>query len=226
MPRKIYDKAIKTAFTKAAKDARAAGKTWDEAFTAAHTAGYTGTVGSLTKMLTAPKGKKAGSKKAAAPVLAERKLTPAIELPAPEAVVAAASAEPKPKGRPKATAKPASAKKRGPHLYDEATKAAIIKAAFDARSAGKTWSEALDAAKAAGYRGQQLALSFFVKHATKPAKKPGRPAGKRLGRPATTVAATAVSGPDDLMETIDRVVKARVRAALDQALAVLRQAQG
>jgi len=50
--------------------------------------------------------------------------------------------EPAKRGWPKRKA-PASGRKRRRHFYDEATKAAIVSAALEARKAGKKWPDAL-----------------------------------------------------------------------------------
>ena len=57
MPRKTYDPKVKAAFMDAAREARAAGKSWAEAFDAAKNAGYTGSLGGLGQMFLAAAGK-------------------------------------------------------------------------------------------------------------------------------------------------------------------------
>ena len=51
MAAKTYPPEIKAGFIKAARDARASGRTWDQALTAAKSAGYSGSVGGLCQML-------------------------------------------------------------------------------------------------------------------------------------------------------------------------------
>ena len=179
MPRKGYDKAIKSAFLQAATAARAAGQPWVDAFKAAEGAGYTGTLGGIKRMFHEMKGKKPGRKP----------------------------------GRPKGSV---SAKKRGNRLYGEATKAAIVNAALEARKAGKKWREALEAAKAAGYRGNISSLIGLISYAGKTARKPGRPAKK----------AQLSGGLGPVQEVIERLVKEQVRAALDQAIEELEKVRG
>jgi hypothetical protein len=112
-------------------------------------------------------------------------------------------------GRPKGSK---SARKRGDRFYDDATRAAIVKAAREARQAGKKWRQALEAAKAVGYRGGVISLIGLVRRGGKAAKKPGRP-GKQ-----------AASGLGTVQELIERLVKERVRAALARAIAELEKA--
>ena len=119
------------------------------------------------------------------------------------------------RGRPKKKA-PAVVRKRRRNFYDEATRSAIVNAAIGARKSGKKWPEALKAAKRAGYRGGLIALTGFVTRAGKTARKPGRPARK----------AQAVGGLEPIQEIIERLVKERVRAALDRAITELERARG
>jgi hypothetical protein len=130
---------------------------------------------------------------------------------------------PKPVGRPRAARAPAPAA-RATRLYDEATKAAIMRVARDARAAGKTWAETLREAKAAGYRGGMIALVGFVKKGAGTRKKPGRKPGRK---PALKVPAMRARGADlaDLQTVLDGIVKERIGAAIDRVLAVLRQAR-
>jgi len=109
------------------------------------------------------------------------------------------------RGRPRKKG-PAAARERRRHFYDEATRAAIVNAALEARKAKKRWPEALQAAKAAGYRGGVIALMGFVTRAGKTARKPGRPAGQKA------------SGLEPIQEIIERLVKERVTAALGKAI--------
>ena len=181
MPRKGYDQATRSAFLQAVAAARAAGQPWVDAFKVAREAGYTGTLGGITKMFREMKGggKKPGRKP----------------------------------GRPKGSL---SAKKRGNRLYDDASKAAIVNAALEARKAGKKWRQALEAAKVVGYRGGLISLIGFVNRPGQVARKPGRPAKK----------AQVVGGLEPIQEIIERLVKERVRAALDRAIGELEKVGG
>jgi hypothetical protein len=114
--------------------------------------------------------------------------------------------------------------------YSANTKAAIIKATLDARSADKTWAQAHAIAKQEGYKGNVLCLIKLINRKNS-AKKLGRPAkvtttgldsvnvvAKKRGRP-TKVAAT---GLDTVEAIVRRVVQQRVDAALDKAIAALK----
>ena len=181
MPRKTYDAATKSAFLQAVISARAAGQPWVDAFKAAKEAGYTGTLGGISRMFREmkSKGKMPGRKP----------------------------------GRPKGSK---TVHRRGNRLYDDAAKAAIVNAALEARKAGKKWAEALEAAKAVGYRGGLISLIGFVNLPGQVAKKPGRPAKK----------AKVVGGLESIQEIIERLVKERVGAALDRAIAELEKVLG
>jgi hypothetical protein len=72
MPKTVYDAKTKTAIVKAAQAARADGKTWMQAFDAAKTVGYKGSLQGITKMIRdvenkagKPKGKPGRPPKAA-----------------------------------------------------------------------------------------------------------------------------------------------------------------
>ena len=69
MARVSYESAVKDAFMKAAANARAAGKTWNEAFVCAQKAGYKGSASTLQKLVraqpVAPKKAPANYKNAA-----------------------------------------------------------------------------------------------------------------------------------------------------------------
>lgn len=107
--------------------------------------------------------------------------------------------------------------------YDAATKAAIVKAALEARKEGKKWPEALVAAKAAGYRGGLISLMLFVKGAGKAARRPGRPAkaapapAKKRGRPAKAKA------PAPVVTALDPVAAQYLVSAIDKAIAELQK---
>src|SRR5476651_784434 len=119
----------------------------------------------------------------------------AIE-PASAAVIEPTTAAPKQRGR------------KSP--YDAETKAAILKAAADARGAGKSWADALDAAKAVGYKGSLQYLmktardsgAVKVKARRKRRKTSAAPAVKVAkrgpGRPAKVAAAANAAGFGDI----------------------------
>ncbi|MGD0088687.1 MAG: hypothetical protein ABSE73_02100 [Planctomycetota bacterium] len=102
------------------------------------------------------------------------------------------------------------------HVYDEATRAAIVNATLEAQKAGKKWPEALQAAKTAGYQGGLIALTGFVTRTGKPARKPGMPAKK----------AQVAGGLEPIQEIIERLVKEQVKVAIGRAIAELEKARG
>jgi hypothetical protein len=215
MPRKVYDESVKAAFMKAAADARAEKQPWAEVFKAAAAAGYTGTLQGIKRMLRPAKPTKAGRKTTA------KRATPA----APMEAAASEATRPTPTKRgPKAKLK-AGRRKRAGRLYDATTRAAILKAATSARAAGKTWRKALDAATSAGYRGGVVSLMLFVRAAAKSARKRGRPAGKAVsvGKATKAKRAAPAEGLESVQQIIDGIVNNRVQAALDKAIAALKQ---
>jgi len=116
-------------------------------------------------------------------------------------------------------------KRTGGLRYDTATKAAIIQAAVAARKAGKTWPQALEAAKAAGFRAKVPRLIRFVQSASQAARKPVRKAAAKT-RPAKAAAPAAPASDLKVLEaTLSGIVTQRVRAVLDDAIAVLQRAR-
>jgi len=103
--------------------------------------------------------------------------------------------------------------------YDPKTKAAIVEAALAARKAGKTWAEAFQAGKEAGYNGSRLGLEQMVRKAS--GKVPGR-----RGRPARAQAPEAAGGIPSVEALVEKIVEDRVRAVLDKAIADLKRARG
>ena len=220
MARNTYAPETRTAIIEAAKQARAAGKPWDEALAAAKAVGYSGTADGIEQMLR----RLAGGKKTAVRRVKQPKTAKQSRKPA------------------KVSKKAASGAKR----YDEATKTAIINAATDARAAGKTWAEAFSAAKKAGYTGSLQGISKMIENEQKKAEK----AKRGLGRPKTKIAAkrgpgrplmlkakrgpglppkakqVEISGLSGVEAVIEQVVNERLNAAIDQAIAVLEQAKG
>ncbi|MCY3019593.1 MAG: hypothetical protein NTW87_11265 [Planctomycetota bacterium] len=94
-----------------------------------------------------------------------------------------------------------------------------------ARKAGKKWSEALQAAKAAGFRGKGPRLIRFVQSASKAAKKPVRKAVPKA-RPAKAAAPAAPASDLKVLEaTLSGIVRQRVKGVLDAAIAVLQRAR-
>jgi hypothetical protein len=106
--------------------------------------------------------------------------------------------------------------------YDPATKAAIVEAASAARKAGRSWSEAFQAAQAAGYGGSQHGLEQMVRKAggRKPGRR-GRPPGSK-NKPRGAVGGEFPS----IGAMIEKTVQERVRAALDRAIAALKNELG
>ncbi len=127
----------------------------------------------------------------------------------------------------------AAPKKRGRQSpYDAEAKAAILKAAADARAAGKSWAEALDAARAAGYKGSLQYLmktareSGVVKMKTRRKRRNTsaavsvKSAKRKPGRPAK-VATVVGTGLVDIEKIVAAMVGSRVAAAIGQAVAAL-----
>ena len=115
-------------------------------------------------------------------------------------------------------------KRTGGLRYDAATKAVIVKAALAARKAGKTWPQALEAARAAGFRAKVPRLIRFVQSASKAAKKAVRKAARKARAPRTAAPARG-SGLKVLESTLGKIVEDRVRTALDKAIAALQRAR-
>ncbi|HEY3322498.1 MAG TPA: hypothetical protein VGP72_18700 [Planctomycetota bacterium] len=110
--------------------------------------------------------------------------------------------------------------------YDKKVKAAIIAATTAARSEGKSWNDAFKAAKDAGYTGSRGGLEQMIRNAAlkskkQAVKKPGRPAGKRRGRPPMQ----APAGLDAVQQIVERTVRQQVNAAIDRAVAALEQSK-
>ena len=108
-------------------------------------------------------------------------------------------------------------------LYDPKTKAAFLNAARKARRAGKTWAQAHADAKAAGYQGNAISLYQMLRAKS---KKAGKKAGKRRGRkPGPKGKVGRPKGVGSIEAMIDRLVRERVNAVLDKAIAVLVKAK-
>ena len=130
--------------------------------------------------------------------------------------------------------------------YDPKVRAAFIAAAKAARIEGKPWAEVFTAAKKAGYTGT---LQGIVKLLRDVAKKTGEPVGikwrkRKAGRKAAAVAAKVAAaatpvtrgpgrprknatpvpaGNGSIEQMVAQLVSVRVRAALDEAIAVLQE---
>jgi hypothetical protein len=115
--------------------------------------------------------------------------------------------------------------------YNPKTKAAILEAATAARRARKTWKQAFEAAKEAGYTGSVQALVKMMRAAGKVRGRRGRKAGRGPvaalvlvkrgpGRPAK-----ATAGLGSIESMINKLVKEQVNGALDKAIAVLEKAK-
>ena len=115
--------------------------------------------------------------------------------------------------------------------YDPETKAAIIKATADARSAGKTWADALDAAKSAGFKGSlpYLMKTAQTSGAVKVRRMRRRKAGAltsakgKPGRPAKKVGLNG-SGLGAIDTIVEQMVESRVSAAMKRAVVTLEKA--
>ena len=152
----------------------------------------------------------------------KKKTAKAIEAAEPASAVATepTTAAPKQRGR------------KSP--YDAETKAAILKAAADARGAGKSWADALKAAQAAGYKGSLQYLmktardSGAVKVKTRRKRRKTsavaavKVAKRGPGRPAkVATVAHAGAGLGDIEKIVAAMVEVRVAAAIGQAVAAL-----
>jgi hypothetical protein len=110
--------------------------------------------------------------------------------------------------------------------YNPRTKAAILEAAREARASGKTWEQAFEAAKEKGYTGSTPALVKMVNYSG--GRKPGRPRGRKRGRKPgrKPFALTRTStGLNSIEAMVDNLVKQRISAVLDKAIAVLQAAK-
>jgi len=106
-------------------------------------------------------------------------------------------------------------------VYKPDVKAAILATVRKALGSGKSWPQAYEAAKALRYTGKLHSLqAMYYKRG-----KPGRKA-TRKARPARAAAPAAPAGDlKSLESTLSKIVKDRVRAVLDDAIAVLQRAR-
>ena len=194
---KRYDPKTKDSIMKAATEARAAGKSWSEAHAAAKAAGYKGSPEGLDVMIRNAKDK-AGKAKSA----------PAAKASPTKPTTAKAS-----------TPKPLIAKR-----YDPKTKAAIKLAANSARSQGKTWAAAHSAATEAGYKGGVQGLVKMIRAAKKKPKASPVATTKPSTKPTIFSKSPPTEGYDPVRKMIDQIVKQKVRAVVEKAIAELRKA--
>jgi hypothetical protein len=107
--------------------------------------------------------------------------------------------------------------------YHPKTKAAILSTVKEKLESGKPWKDAFEAGKKAKYTGSEAALKkmyYANKPKTAKAKKPGRKARTaKVGRPA------AHSDMSSIQATLNAIVQKRVRAAFDDAIAMLQAAR-
>ncbi|HEY3322047.1 MAG TPA: hypothetical protein VGP72_16390 [Planctomycetota bacterium] len=225
-----YSPETKAKIVEAVIETRKTGS-WKDAHAAARKIGYKGGLDSLIQFMK-------GVKKAAKKVASEKKAAPAKASSAPAVPTVAQEAAPMPpkpaakKAKPKAQAKPAAtvaAPKAPAKRYDAKTKAAIIDATIAARKGGRTWNDAFKAAQKAGYTGTRPGLEQMIRNAKlgkasqRPAVKSGRPAGKRRGRPP--MQAKAPAGLESISQIVAQTVRQQVNAAIDMAIAALKQAR-
>jgi hypothetical protein len=121
--------------------------------------------------------------------------------------------------------------------YSPKVKAKFIAAASAARSAGKPWAVAFSAAREAGYKGSLQGITKLLRDAGKTGKAAGKAAGKRRGRkPGRKPMAVVTRGSGRPLNVntetggiealVAKVVKDRVGAILEKAIAMLEQAKG
>ena len=112
------------------------------------------------------------------------------------------------------------------NVYTKSTRDSFMRAANDARANGKTWMEAYDAAKAAGYEGSLQGISKMARSSDEPRKAKSKRGKRRVGRPRKShIVSTPSYGLDALQRTIHGLVEQRVRAALDHAIGALKSIQ-
>ena len=196
---KRYDPKTKDLIMKTAAAERGAGKSWAEAHAAARAVGYKGSPEGLDVMIRNANQKTAKAKPA--------------EKPSPQA------------------AKPATGKPGIAMRYDPKTKAAITAAAASARSKGKTWEGAHAAAKEAGYKGSVQGLIKMIGAAKKKSQKAKSGAkaapisiAKAAVKPSSPANSAAAEGYDPVHAMIDQIVKQKVKAVVEKAIAELKKA--
>jgi len=106
-------------------------------------------------------------------------------------------------------------------VYKPNVKAAILAAVRKALGSGKSWTDAYDAAKALKYTGKLPSLQKMYYKRGKWSRKAARKA-----RPAKAAAPAAPASDLKALEaTLGKIVKDRVRAVLDDAIAVLQRSR-
>jgi len=111
---------------------------------------------------------------------------------------------------------------KGFKRYDRKTKAAVVEAALAARKAGRSWAEAFQAGREAGYNGSQPGLEQMVR------KVGGRKPGRR-GRPPGSKNKSSVTAGGDVSSIgalIEELVQSRIRSVLDKVIADLKMVRG
>jgi hypothetical protein len=111
-----------------------------------------------------------------------------------------------------------------PSPYDAKTRQAIIDAAVGARSGGKKWSDAYEAAKGEGYKG---GLQYLMKMIRGSGASGGGKRGRRRGRkpgPRPGARATTGSGLGSIEAIVNRMVEARLQSSVRKAVAALERA--
>ena len=106
--------------------------------------------------------------------------------------------------------------------YDPKAKAAITEAANKARSQGKTWLKAHSAAKVAGYKGSVQGLVKMILATKK--KSASKAATPKVTKPVTPSKVIPAEGYDPVRTMIDQIVKQKVKAVVENAIAELRKA--
>ena len=106
-------------------------------------------------------------------------------------------------------------------IYDPKTKAAFMAAATEARKAGKDWAAAHEAAKAAGYTGSKSGIVQQLLAAGAQKRKKATKTGKTAPRVIARKPASAMADVSAIQKMIDELVRARVRAAIEKAIAAL-----
>jgi hypothetical protein len=109
------------------------------------------------------------------------------------------------------------------NIYNSKTKAAIINAAVKARRQKKTWLEAFEAAKKAGYAGSLQGITKMIRALRLKGELKGKKGVfRRRGRRGRKPGGGKVSSIETMVAGL---VKARVRAVLDSALSALQKAR-
>ena len=112
------------------------------------------------------------------------------------------------------------------NIYDPKAKSAIIKAALKARRQKKTWLEAFEAAKQAGYSGSLQGITKMIRALRLKGKLKLRKAvNGRRGRRGRRGRKPGSGGVSSIEAMVASLVKVRVRAVLDSTIAELQKAR-